>query len=311
MTLQAKLDAFKADFSSCLLLPARPQQRALLRRFVLAAVAISIVATSASSVWNSAHAAPQQKLVMRDATRFLDNPDLSKYGLKNIEVVYEGSLWPAGASKAQPDLNYILKNYIPKVKGKKLDVLVIDIETWGFKPGMTSAQRTTNINKYKKVIDLFRRELPATKLGYYGVLPERNWLAPCGDPKKAASRARSWHASTQQLRTLVDKVDIVFPSLYTIYQDAKSEACWPEYARQNIAEAKTYGKPVWVFLWPKYKGGAKTIRNAFWRKQLEAVGSRADGIVLWTMASAREKFNPTTPWFAETRSFMKSKGLVK
>ena len=66
--------------------------------------------------------------VARDATRFAENPDLSAYGLKDIIVAYESSLWPAGASKTEPDLNYIANNYIPKIRSKNPDVVVIDIE---------------------------------------------------------------------------------------------------------------------------------------------------------------------------------------
>ena len=251
-----------------------------------------------------------KSFVARDATRFHENPNLAKYGLKNLEVVYEGSLWPAGASRDQPDLKYILKNYIPKARAKRLDVLVIDIETWPFTSTQTSAQITENIAKYKKVVNLFRRELPGVKLGLYGAVPQRNWLAACGDPKKIASRTASWHQRNMALQPLADAVDIIVPSLYTFYEDPKSVACWPAYAKANIDEAKFFGKPVWPFLWMKDHKAEAFLGSAFWRTQLETVYQHADGLVIWSMASSRDKWSYTAPWWLETVAFLKSKNLA-
>src|SRR5687767_9153020 len=50
----------------------------------------------------------------RDAMKQINKPDLSGYGLDRVTVAYENSLWPAGASKLQPDTSYIAKYYIPK-----------------------------------------------------------------------------------------------------------------------------------------------------------------------------------------------------
>jgi hypothetical protein len=255
---------------------------------------------------------PAKPFVARDATRYGENHDLSKYGLKHIEVVYEGSLWPAGASRVQPDLRHISKVYIPKIRRKKLDVLIIDIEQWLFKPGLTAAQVSENIVKYKKVIDVFRRDLPGVKLGLYYVMPERNWLAPCGDPKKRASRSASWQQRTLQLQPLADAVDIMFPSLYTFYETKPAAvACWPNYAKANIEMAKQFGKPVWAFLWMKNRTGDTFLPASLWKTQLETVYQYADGVVLWSKASSRDRWNWTAPWWVETAKFLKAKGLAK
>src|SRR5687767_10951368 len=63
----------------------------------------------------------------RDAMKQTNKPDLSSYGLPRVTVVYENALWPAGASKLQPDTNYIAKTYIPKIKRSNPDVIIIDI----------------------------------------------------------------------------------------------------------------------------------------------------------------------------------------
>ena len=257
-------------------------------------------------------ATPVKPFAARDATRYRENPNLSKHGLKHIEVVYESSLWPRGASRVQPDLRHISKVYIPKIRRKRLDVLVIDIEQWLFKPGQTAAQVSENIVKYKKVIDVFRRDLPGVKLGLYSVLPERNWLAPCGDPKKRASRSASWQQRTLQIQPLADAVDIIFPSLYTFYETRPAAvACWSDYAKANIEMAKQFGKPVWAFLWMKNRAGDTFLPPSLWKTQLETVYQYADGMVLWSMASSRDRWSWSAPWWVETAQFLKAKGLTK
>jgi hypothetical protein len=283
----------------------------LSRLCVLAALSLLIAGQSGFCSSADAAEAPVFKpnFVARDATRFKENPDLATYGLKDIVVAYESSLWPAGASKILPDLNYITTKYIPKIRLQNPDVVVIDIESWPFKSTMTAAEITANINKFKQVVSVFRRELPNTKIGFYLVMPERNWLAPCGDPKKVASRTSSWHQRNMKLQPLADAVDIIFPSLYTFYDDAKSQACWPNYAAANINEAKSFGKPVWAFLWMKYHSTGGQIPAAFWRQQLETTYQYADGLAIWSMASATDTWSYAAPWWVETASFLKAKGL--
>jgi hypothetical protein len=244
--------------------------------------------------------------VARNATRYNNMPDLSSYGFKDIVVAYENSLWPAGADRSQPDTAFIANSYIPKIRNSKPDVVVIDIEApeWRFTATMTAAQVTANINKFKRVLDVFRHELPNTKLGLYLIMPERNWLAVCGDPKKKASRTASWHERNLRLQPLADAVDIIFPSLYTFYEDAASVACWPTYAKKNIEEARMYGKPVWPFLWMKYHTTSNWIPAAQWRTQLETVAANADGLVIWSRSKDGEPWSFTAPWWVETAAFL-------
>jgi hypothetical protein len=248
--------------------------------------------------------------VARDATRYAENPNLAPYGLKDIIVAYEASLWPSGASKTYPDLNHIRNVYIPKLKSKNPDVVIIDIEQYKFRSTTTAAEWTANINKLKSVVSVFRQEMPTVKIGYYLVMPERNWLAPCGDPNKAASRTAAWTDRNLRLKPLADVVDIIVPSLYTFYLDTKSVACWPKYAEANIAQARMYGKPVWAFLWPKLHTDLTVwIPQSLWRTELETVYAKADGLVIWSK-SATDKWSWTAPWWVETADFMKDKGLV-
>ena len=86
----------------------------------------------------------------------------------------------------QPNTSYIANTYIPKIKSKNPDVVIIDIEEsdWDFTTSLSSSQITDRINKDKKIFAVFRSKLPNTKLGIYLAMPQRNWLAVCGDPRK-------------------------------------------------------------------------------------------------------------------------------
>jgi hypothetical protein len=277
----------------------------------LAIIAVlSLSATGLSFGGYEALAALKANFKARDATRYPSNPNLGPYGLKDIVVAYESSLWPSGASRSSPNTSYILNTYIPKIRSKNPDVVVIDIETWKLEPTMTSSQVTTNINKFKTVISAFRRGLPNAKIGLYMGVPYRNWLAPCGDPGKRAARTTSWHNHTLRLRPLADAVDIIFPSLYTFYGDTAAVNCWPAYAQANIKEARTYGKPVWAFLWMKYHTTGAWIPRSFWRKQLETVYTYADGVVIWSRSENSSAWSWSAPWWLETKDFLADKQLV-
>jgi len=246
----------------------------------------------------------------RDATQYPQNPNLAPYGMKDIVIAYEASLWPPGASHSTPNTSYILNTYIPKIKGQNPDVVVIDIEVWKLSATMTSSEITTNINKFKQVISAFRNGLPNAKIGIYMGVPERNWLAVCGDPAKRAARMTAWHNNNLRLATLASAVDIIFPSLYTFYGDSASVSCWPYYAKANIKEARIYGKPVWAFLWMKYHPDGGWIPRSFWRTQLDTVYANADGLVIWSKSVGSSAWSWTAPWWLETKDFLADMQMV-
>ena len=39
--------------------------------------------------------------------RFPDLPDLTRYGLKDVTVVYANALWPKKAKRSEPDISFI------------------------------------------------------------------------------------------------------------------------------------------------------------------------------------------------------------
>jgi hypothetical protein len=278
----------------------------------LALIAVlSLSATGLSLGGYEAIAALKPNFKARDATRYSADPNLAPYGMKNIVVAYEASLWPSGADRSQPNTRYVASTYIPKIKRQNPDVVVLDIEEhdWRFETGLSSSQITDRINKYKKLISVFRTHLPNAKIGLYLALPQRNWLAVCGDPKKRASRYTAWHNLNLKLKPLGSAVDIIFPSVYAFYDDAASRQCWPAYAKAQIKEARIYGKPVWAFHWMKYKANTRWIERTHWRTHLETIYAAADGLAVWSKAGD-DRWSWSAPWWVETRDFLADKNLA-
>lgn len=177
---------------------------------------------------------------------------------------------------------------------------IINLEHWPL-PQMMS--------KYIRVIDWWREVRPDTRLGYYSMLPVREYWAPIVEhlgtepeyvtwwKQQNAHMGRKRNSLGQfESRGLVDVVDFVCPSLYTFYADKQSgpdnshDEWWEVYAIANIAEARKYQKQVYPFLWPRYHDsnatvGLKYIGNDLLRRQIEVCIEHADGCVIWDSPS--------------------------
>jgi hypothetical protein len=236
--------------------------------------------------------------------RFVDIPDLTALGFRDVTVVYTGELWPRTASKTEPDLRFISETTIPRIRRRPADLVILDVEHWDLSDvGEATLER--NIDRYVSMLETFRHELPNVRLGLYGMLPIRSyWIPVGGDPAKL----RDWRLSNQRLRRLGDAVDVIFPSLYAFYDDIDG---WLTYASANIAEARCYQKPVFAFIWPQYHKSRELIGGAFWRLQLETIFKHADGMVVWSPAKGKQRWNPDAPWWLQTVDFLESVGLAK
>ena len=240
----------------------------------LAALAVLSLAATGLSLGSGyeATAALKANFQARDATKYPSDPNLAPYGLRNIVVAYEPSLWPSGADRSQPNLSYVANTYIPRIKRQNPDVVVLDVEEsdWKF---------TTD------------------------------WLAVCGDPGKRAARYTAWHNLNLKLKPLGSAVDIIFPSVYAFYDDAKSISCYPAYAKANIKEARIYGKPVWAFVWMKYHSNGRWVSRSAFRTHLETAYAAADGLVVWSKAKNSVAWSWSAPWWLETKDFLADKRL--
>lgn len=236
-----------------------------------------------------------KKFPVFDALLYKNKPDLSQSGLQPLRVVYTGELWSKGASKDQPDVATVAS------VAKKLDpnVLVcLDIEHW---PTHKAELVDVNIKKLKTEIAAVRTNNAKVKIGFYGVLPIRDYTRATGE--RGVKAYQDWQHQNDRLKPLANSIDAVFPSLYTFSNDPKN---WEKAAIENIKEAKRYGKPVYVFLWPMFhdisplKG--QYIPADFWRLQLETCRKYADGVVIW--GGYKMNWDEKAPWWLELKKFM-------
>lgn len=189
---------------------------------------------------------------------------------------------------------------------------IINLEHWPLPQQM---------GKYIQVIDWWREVRPDVRVGYYSMLPLREYWAPVHESlgkypeqmiwwrQQNAALARRRNDKGQfDSRGLADVVDFICPSLYTFYNDEQSgpeyshEKWWEVYAIANIKESRAYTKQVYPFLWPRYHDsnatvGLQYLGDDFLRRQIEVCIEHADGCVIWddpTLPNAQEILKQTS-----------------
>lgn len=237
---------------------------------------------------------------------FSQRPNLKSYGLKPITVIYPNFMWQGNKvpnDTSLPDRDRI--STFVQLAGQTSNILVIDIEHWDVTGGPTTVSES--VQRYRTVMNWFKASGgPALKIGVYGVAPIRDyWDALSGE---GSSRYVDWQKHNNAVAPIADLADVLFPSLYTFYDDQKG---WQTYAIAQIREARRYagGKPVYVFLWPQYHGSNKKLGGTFlpagyWRMELETARKYADGIVIWC-CSTQQTWNDDAPWWLQTKAFLK------
>jgi hypothetical protein len=241
-----------------------------------------------------------QSFPVYDATYFINKPDLSQYGIKPFTIIYQYKMWPgkfnASDTKTMPDRSMINA----AVKGST-GLVAIDIEHWP----ITDPE---SIKKLETVFQWFKSADPQAKIGYYGIIPQRDYW----NTQQGANSAKyhSWQQTNDSVAPLANMVDVVFPSLYTFYPDS---AAWQKYAIAQIQEAKRLapGKPVYAFLWPQYHTsnrflGGQYLPADYWTLELNTVKKYADGAVIWCCPD-KETWNPQAPWWKATVAFLQGK----
>jgi hypothetical protein len=82
---------------------------------------------------------------------------------------------------------------------------------------------------------------------------------------------------------------------------------WEIYARENIAEARKYGKPVYAYISPTVEGaGDVSLAGEFWRTQLRTLRGLTDGVVIWDGVNKFPAARASTEWWRETEVFLNS-----
>jgi len=256
-----------------------------------------------------------------NAIEYAGTPDLSNYGIKPINVIYEGSLNdpPSSFSKVRR-YSSVKVNRAAKLAAQRQGTLVVlDMETWGWS---ADAMR-----KYSEVIHDFRSANPSSKISMFGVMPTHGYLLYNAFSGNKPHLVDVWEKLQPIAAPVTSKVDALTPSVYTMGPDADA---WAKEAKLMVNRARQAapGKPVYVFVWPQYYAGsagckpgsinARFLPSAVWRNELETLYPIADGVILWSppwvcsgnsRIVTRPRFSSDMPWFEETLKFMKAHNI--
>ncbi|MEQ9454464.1 MAG: hypothetical protein RLN76_07715 [Phycisphaeraceae bacterium] len=241
-----------------------------------------------------------------DATLYQNKPDLeSLFGMPRLRT--HGRLWSKGEDQDEPIRARVIASMANIPRG---EIMFLDIEHWPMRGEPEVVAET--VRKFNLVTQWVREARPDLTIGYYSFPPVRDYwrsIKPVDSPQYLR-----WQADNRAVAPIADRVDIIYPSLYTFYEDREG---WVTYAEANLREARQYGKPVYAFLWPQYhvsnqKVKLQLIEPAFWRIQLETCLEHADGIVIWggwmDSEGQRLSWDPTAPWWRETLAVMAEHG---
>lgn len=278
----------------------------ILRVRVLGAVLLTLLATIIPTIASSqSTTALAQNYSVYDGTLYRNKPDLSQHGLQSIAILGR-QLWGNDKpGEALPNEDRI------RLTAQEIAALgtpiVLDIEHWPLQGRPELVQN--NLNKYLTVLRWFHEVKAPIKVGYYGTVPIRDYwraIKDVGHPEHQA-----WRAENDRLRSLALAVDVLFPSLYTFYDDREG---WRRYAIAQIAQARRFGggKPIYVFLWPQFHDSNRGLKGTylpvdFWRLELETAREYADGVVIWGGWGADNRpaqWDEQAEWWQVTKGFL-------
>jgi len=239
-------------------------------------------------------------------------PDLEKLGISRVRIIDRGVLTN---DSAEPQVDPARVEALLASVPKDQTPLVLDFEQ--FHTTGSAATVNRSVRKLNEIAAAFRHALPGRRIGHYGAIPIRDyWRAIKLDRSNAGFRA--WQEENNQLAGLEQQVDLLFPSLYTFYDDREG---WQRYAIAQICEARRISnKPVIAFLWPEYHDSNQRVRDRFlpgdyWQLQLETAYRYADGVVIWggyDLQNRRPRdWDDNAEWWKRTKMFLQDPPMRK
>jgi hypothetical protein len=262
--------------------------------------AISCLASAAvfflSAVGAGYGASPaNQRFVVLDALLYQHKPNLSAFGMRPLIQINQPQAMTDEVDEA------MTRQSIAVVKDFD-GAVFLDYEGWPLS-GEPAQVIAGNVAKFIRVADIAHQSAPKATFGFYGLMPCREYW---GLVKNDRKKIDDWKECSRQGEAIANHVEVIFPSLYTFYNDQKS---WDIYARGMMEEARRYNKPVYVFLWPEFHVSNRLLSGTeipakFWRHELDFCRGLADGIVIW--GGWQEQWRDDAPWWIETKAFLAS-----
>ena len=279
------------------------------------------ILASPSDIW-ALTTTGRSSFVVFDGLMLKNKPDLTRFGLSPLRIAYTSEIWGGSMKREQPN-DEAVKNLAAHADSKV--PLVLDIEHWNVQGGGDEVER--NLRKLIEIVDLIHQTNPALKVGFFALVPISNpSLAlhyALAEQNADIPYARAYVAAYSKLqeddslmRQLAEHVDFVCPALYTFYDlgggSTKYQRSWDIEAKNSIDEAKQYGKPIYVFLWPQFydekdqDGDHTFIPAAFWEHELALVrSSGAQGAIIWGSTGFRKAgWKEDDPWWQVTQGFV-------
>lgn len=241
--------------------------------------------------WDSARVGANRPIY--DSLLYTGKPSVAAYGLAPILLVYENAFWPAGAGHDQPDQATVQRVALTLPTDRPV---CVDIEAWS----LSISSLPATIAKLIQVADWIHQAKPGVKMGFYSMLPVRNYWDAQNGPGNAGYDL--WVQQNTMLAQVSAHVDYIFPSVYTFYDD---QIGWQKYADANIQQARRYGKPVYSFLMTTYHESnavlkGQSIPGDYWRRQLDTTQTRGDGTVIW--GGWQMAWDANAPWWLVTQA---------
>lgn len=266
----------------------------------------SIVSTPEIRIKSIRRKLSTRKFQLYDGTAYTQKPNLrGLYGIIPIRLLYEDMLFQGQPNHTILPLESTVTTQAVSAALLADDVPIItDIESYLYYTNDVTG--ATQRSQMIQVFDWMYAVKPTMFLGMYAFAPRRDYFRAI----RQVAGYDTWQVENQLMSSVVDKVKVLFPSLYTLSCDREK---WIIYAVENIKEARRYAgdKPVYPFLWPRFHDSLPSIGGTllppdFWMLQLNVLREIADGVVIWTSNVDAVSWSESMPWWIATKEFMKT-----
>lgn len=214
-------------------------------------------------------------------------------------LVYDNTKIINKPSNPLPQLESVqLLNYTPSAM--KLSVMSARLEPYPSSVPIILGLENIDFETAVEFINFAKDTLQSLGIdrpvGTYGLVPPRQYWAPVNYRENPSNTLysksyRTWLADMQEAEDMIcDHVDFLCPSIYTLYTISsmtdKNVERWKIYAVENIAMAKSCGKPVYPYLCINFAPNGILLPS--WLVDLEIKTVKSMGVdgLIWFAADA-------------------------